>query len=582
MINILSSDSKNDQLWKRVNKDNVISKDAFKQAVKEAKKDDRHIIEVLADQHTDHHDKLLLAFSDIFSLPAIKLRRRTIAPYVIKLIPKEVAEQHSVVIFKKIKNDIYVAVTNPDNYQIIEFIKKKTGMSLKIFITTPTDIAHALKHYHSEISTEFSQIIKDSTEKALSVHDTAEKMAQFVPIIRIVNTIIERAIAQKASDIHFEPNSHVIHIRFRVDGLLSKIVELPKEILPALVTRLKIMSSLKIDEHRAPQDGRFTFTFNQSEIAVRISIIPTLNGSKAVLRLLDTREQQFSLVGLGFNQRDLKIVKKEIEKPHGMILVTGPTGSGKTTTLYSLLRMLNKDHVNISTIEDPIEYGLEGVNQMQINPIAGLTFSSGLRSLLRQDPNILMVGEIRDTETADMALNSAMTGHLVLSTLHTNSAFLAIQRLIEMGIQPFLATSVTNLIIGQRLVRKICIHCKSVFRSSEKATSTYDSVFDFPEIFKKFRKLNLVPQNASHTDGTYSYGRGCDKCNGTGFKGRVGIYEVMSIDPDISSEIMKNPVSENIQRLAQKRGTLTMNEDGILKVFNGQTTFEEVLRVTKE
>ncbi|MFC1687413.1 GspE/PulE family protein [Patescibacteria group bacterium] len=582
MISILSSDSKNDQLWKRVNKDNVVSKDAFKQAAREAKKDDRHIIEVLADQHASHHDKLLPAFSDIFALPAIKLRRRMIAPYVIKLIPKEVAEQHSVVIFKKIKNDIYVAVTNPDNHQIIEFIKKKTGMSPKIFITTPTDISHALKHYHSEISTEFSQIIKDSTEKALAVHDTAEKMAQFVPIIRIVNTIIERAIAQKASDIHFEPNSHVIHIRFRVDGLLSKIVELPKEILPPLVTRLKIMGRLKIDEHRAPQDGRFTFRFNQNEIAVRISIIPTLNGSKAVLRLLDTREQQFSLAGLGFNQRDLKIVKKEIEKPHGMILVTGPTGSGKTTTLYSLLRMLNKDHVNISTIEDPIEYGLEGVNQMQINPIAGLTFASGLRSLLRQDPNILMVGEIRDTETADMALNSAMTGHLVLSTLHTNSAFLAIQRLIEMGIQPFLATSVTNLIIGQRLVRKICTHCKSVFRSSEKATSLYESIFNFPEIFKKFRKLNLVSKNASHIDGTYSYGRGCDKCNGTGFRGRIGIYEVMSIDPDISSEIMKNPVSENIQRLAQKRGTLTINEDGILKVFNGQTTFAEVMRVTKE
>jgi len=499
------------------------------------------------------------------------------------MIPKEIAEQHSIIVFKKIENVINVATTNPDNLQTIEFVKRKTGFEPKVYITTPQDIEHALKRYKSEITEEFDRIIKESISNTLAKKESAEKLAQDVPIIKMVNNIIEQALNRSSSDIHFEPSSPKIIIRFRIDGMLKKVVELPKEVLPPLETRIKIMSNLKIDEHNVPQDGRFKYAYKDREVAVRVSVIPTLNGAKIVMRLLDVKERQFNLSKLGLNQRDLQIVKREIQKPYGMILVTGPTGSGKTTTLYSMIRILNKEAVNICTIEDPIEYGIEGINQTQINPTAGLTFANGLRSLLRQDPNILMVGEIRDVETADIAVNTAMTGHLVLSTLHTNNSFLAIQRMIEMGVEPFLTASVVNLIISQRLVRKICTNCKRTASSKQRLLERYRTHFDIEGTFKKLKKMKLLSpgQNKSAEDIRYYQGKGCAKCSYTGYQGRIGIYEVLRVDQIIYDAILKDHSADAIEKIAKKQNFLSMTEDGLLKVFTGVTTFEELLRVAK-
>ncbi len=585
MLNFIFKNNQQKELWKALEGKNYLSREQFNQAVQTAERENRHITEVLFEDENLPKEKLLQSFSQAYNAPAVLLKEKVISPEVLKLIPKEVAEQHQVIVFKKIKNIINVALINPENVQTLEFIKKKTGFDPVVFITTPEDIEYALKKYKSEIKAEFKKIIHDSTKETLAIHETAEKMAQHVPTIKMVNTIIEQALGSNASDIHLEPSTDKITVRFRVDGLLKKIVDLPKEVLPPLVTRIKLLANLKIDEHRLPQDGRFKFTYKEREVAIRVSAIPTLHGTKIVMRLLDIKEKPFTLLSLGLNSKDLKTVKREITKPQGLILVTGPTGSGKTTTLYSILRMLNNEKVNICTIEDPIEYGIEGINQTQINPNAGLVFANGLKSLLRQDPDIIMVGEIRDVETADLAINAAMTGHLVFSTLHTNNAFLAIQRLVEMGIQPFLAASVSNLIIGQRLVRKLCPSCKSSRGSQEKVIEKYGSLFDLEGVFAKLKRLGLWPKiykNQTLKSVKFFHALGCPNCSETGYKGRVGIYEVLTIEENLYNQILMDSSQKEIKKQALKQDVLTMTEDGLLKVFSGRTTFEELIRVTKE
>lgn len=582
MITFLSNDTQESQLWKALERDKLISRDDFKSGIKEAKKSGRHLAEVLMINHESLQTKLLHVFSAFYEIPDVHLAQRVIAPYVIQLIPKEIAEEHSLVVFKKNKDVVSVATTHPASEQLLSFIQKKTGCTPKQYLATPEDITSAHKRYQTEIKSEFARIIDDSIQASMAMHGPTDKLAEFVPIIKIVDSIIDRAIAQRASDIHIESRSDSVSVRFRIDGILNHVVDMPKELLAALVTRIKIMAHLKIDEHRKPQDGRIIISSFGRDIAMRISVIPTLHGSKLVIRLLDTKEQQFTLKNLGFNPVDLAVVKAEIMKPHGIILVTGPTGSGKTTTLYSILRMLNTEEVNICTIEDPIEYGLEGINQTQVSSTAGLTFANGLRSLLRQDPDVIMVGEIRDRETAEMAYNAALTGHLVLSTLHTNSAFLAIQRLIEMGIEPFLTASTTNIIIGQRLVRKICTYCKTPYRSTPKVLEDFSGAFDLEGTMKKFQNRGLLRD--MHTDGRIQlvHGKGCDKCNNTGYRGRVGIYEVVKVTDELSRTILKNPTADLILQRALQDGSFTMTEDGLGKVFAGHTTFEEILRVTKE
>ncbi len=577
----LTREDRYNNLWKLLEQRHRLPKESYRNALRAAKEGNRHVAEVLFEQEEIPHEKLLETVAQYFHLPAVLLREKIIVPYVLNLIPKEVAEQHSVVIFKKIDRDIHVAITNPDNEQTINFIKKKTGFNPKLFITSPQEIQQALKKYHEEIATEFSNIIDNAIKATLDHEEPAEKLAQNVPIIKMVDAILEHALQKKSSDIHIEPASGEIVIRFRIDGLLNRVLTLPLEILPPLITRIKIIAQLKIDEHRVPQDGRFKYFFQDRNVAIRTSVIPTLNGPKVVLRLLDMKERDFTLTRLGLNPIHHQVLKQEISKPQGIILVTGPTGSGKTTTLYALLRMLNKEEINISTIEDPIEYGIEGINQTQINPPAGLTFANGLRSLLRQDPNVLMVGEIRDVDTANISLNAAMTGHLVLSTLHTNNAFQAVQRLTEMGVQAYLAATVTNAIIGQRLVRKICPHCSVRVSSTPKLLEQYRTLFPLEKIFQKLKQLELTKAN-SINDIDFFRGQGCERCSSYGYLGRLGIYEILTINKKMRDLILQNPTADKIYSEAMEQGILTMAEDGILKVLEGETTFDEVLRVTKE
>lgn len=574
------SDSRYSTLWKELEKERTLTKEQFREALKRAKNEDRHLAEILFSTTAIAQDRLLQILAEFFETPSVVLREKVITPYILNLIPKDVAQEHSVIVFKKIKNVIHVATTQPDNAQTLEFIQKKTGLEPLVFLTTPDDIEHALKKYSTEITTEFAKIIEDSLQETVGARDTAEQLAQHVPIIQMVNTIVDKALNRGASDIHIEPTDSKVVVRYRIDGLLTKVVDLPIELLPPLITRLKLLANLKIDEHRAAQDGRFSYSYLNRDVAVRVSALPTLHGTKIVLRLLDAKQKQFTLRSLGFNQRDLAIFKQQLSKPHGMILVTGPTGSGKTTTLYTTLGLINKESVNICTIEDPIEYGLPGISQTQINPSAGLTFASGLRSLLRQDPNIIMVGEIRDQETADISVNAAMTGHLVLSTLHTNSAFQAVQRLVEMGVQPFLTASVVNIVIGQRLVRKVCRFCGTPTKLSPRLFQQYAHHFDLAAAIARLQELKLLPAVTNLNQLSLSVGNGCAKCGGTGYQGRVGIYELLNIDDVMHRQIIQNQSPKEIERVAIARGALTMREDGVLKALSGLTTLDEVIRVT--
>ncbi len=579
-----SEERTHSRLCKLLEKANCVTHDHFKNCEREAKRDEQPLPAVLL-QHAAPAMKhtMLEILAEYFQVPAVSLRKRVISPYVITLIPKEIAEEHGVIIFKKDKNVISVATVDPSNDQTIEFIRRKTGLEPEVYLTTPDDLSIALQRYPSEIAEEFSKIIEDGLSDAMSSRESAEEIAKHVPIMRMVDTLLSRAMRQRASDIHLEPTSEKVIIRFRIDGLLHKIVELPRAVLPALVARLKLMANVKLDEHRLPQDGRFRFAYNDREVAVRLSVIPTLHGAKVVLRLLDARGKQYTLGKLGLNSRDLVLVKQAITRPHGMILVTGPTGSGKTTTLYTVLHLLHRENVNICTVEDPVEYGVEGINQVQVNPAAGLTFASGLRALLRQDPDIVMVGEIRDSETAEIAVNAAMTGHLVLSTLHTNTAFHACQRLGELGVAPFLLGSVVNLIIAQRLVRTLCPSCRVRLPSARRSWDEYQQTLELNPIVKKLKLLGLLPENVLADIPPLFHGRGCNRCGSSGYQGRIGIYEVVQMDEGLAEVVSAGgAAAEAVRQYALKQGGLTMFEDGVLKVLKGVTTFDEVLRVTKE
>lgn len=582
MLNFITTNKEYQKLWKIFAKKKLLAKSKYKEAVIQAKKEDKHLAEIILADDSLADEKVLEAISKFYRLPYVLLRSKVISPRTINLLPKEISEQHNVVVFKKIRNKIYIAAITPDVRRIAEFVRKKTGFEPTAFITTKKDIKHALKKYKRNIKEDFDIILNRSIREALDAEASVENMAQFVPIIKIVNVIIEKAITSNASDIHIEPNFNNIIIRFRIDGIMRKIVELPKPILPAIAARIKILADLKIDEHMVPQDGRFQFNYNEQAIAVRVSIIPTLYGPKTALRLLEMKQRIFTLHKLGLNKNHQNIIKKEINMSQGMILVTGPTGSGKTTTLYTLLKMMNKEEVHICTIEDPIEYGIDNMNQMQIKPRSGLTFAIGLRALLRQDPNILMVGEIRDKETANIAVNAAMTGHLVLSTLHTNNAFLAPQRLAEMGLQPYLVNSVMNLIIGQRLVRKLCPYCKIRLRSSEKIVNQHKGYLPIKKIFRKLQKQKLLPPKMKIQDISFYRSRGCSRCNKTGYIGRMGIYEVLRVDDKLKKVILKDNSESAVKKYLTGNGALTMTEDGLLKVFSGQTSIDEILRVAKD
>lgn len=506
--------------------------------------------------------------ADHFRIPYVSLFQKEIGDETLKVIPEVVARSQRIIAFDQDAQGLHVALTDPRNIEILEFLRRKTGVPIIKYYATERDVTEALHRYKKGVVQAFDDILKESIEetKGGSFKETDP------PIIRIVDALIQYAYQNKASDIHQEPRDHDALVRFRIDGALHDIVKLPLELHPQIISRIKVLSSLRTDEHQTPQDGKLQVEVDNDQVDIRVSIIPITNGEKAVLRLLSERSRQFSLGNLGLDGASLEKVQSSYHKPFGMILVTGPTGSGKTTTLYSILKLLNHRDVNIVTIEDPVEYDVEGVNQIQVNSDAQLTFATGLRSILRQDPNIILVGEIRDDETAGIATNLAMTGHLVLSTLHTNNAATAIPRLRDMHIEPFLIASTVNVVIAQRLVRKIHQAC----RVSEEVPVAEVVKSVGADILEK-----IFGKNDTSTVRLY-HGKGCDACHGTGYQGRIGVFEVMVFDDALRDAVAREEHAQVIETLARRGGMQTMLEDGVSKMKQGLTTLEEVIRISKE
>lgn len=507
--------------------------------------------------------------ADFLHMPFTVLASASIAEDVLQIIPEVVAKKNTIIAFRKDAIGLHVALAQPDNFQIIDFIGKKTGLMVVPYLATTQDIANALLSYGKNVTKAFDDIIGESILEAKK--SSEDHVA--LPIIKIVENILSYAYQNKSSDVHIEPREEGSLVRFRIDGILHDIVTLPLSIHPQVVSRVKVLAKLRTDEHQAPHDGKIRFEMEGEFLDIRVSVVPVTEGEKIVMRLLSERSRQFSLSNLGFGLSDLDKMAQAYGKPYGTILVTGPTGCGKTTTLYSILKLLNNRKVNIITIEDPVEYDIEGVNQIQVNTKANLTFATGLRSILRQDPNIILVGEIRDKETAGIAINLAMTGHLVLSTLHTNDSATAVPRMIDMDIEPFLLSSTINVIVAQRLVRKIHDAC----RVSEEIVID-DLIHRLGETLA--HKAFGATMKPGESVRLYK-GKGCDLCHQTGYQGRIGVFEVMMIDDEIRNAITDRKDATAISDIAIAHGMTTMLEDGLEKVKQGMTTLDEVLRVTK-
>lgn len=545
-----------------------VSKKDFEIASKEARKEDKSIIEVLVEKDFIDDEHLGKIISAGLGYKFISLGEDIISEQAIRTIPELVARIQQIIVFDRTKEGLKVAMVDPGNFEMIDWLERKTGEKILIYYTTPRNIKKALRHYKKELKEKFEEIIKAQIKLA----ERGKARAEDIPIIKIVDTIVAYGYQNRSSDIHIEPMGVGAQVRFRIDGILHNVLVLPKDIHGLIVTRIKVLAKLRTDEHFSAQDGKFSVKLEKERFDIRVSIVPTTGGENVVIRLLAERARKFTLEGLGFLGKDAEKVKKTIKRSYGMILSTGPTGSGKTTTIYAILKMLNKPEINICTIEDPVEYDIQGATQIQVNPKTNLTFARGLRSIVRQDPDIIMVGEIRDEETASIAVNSAMTGHLVLSTMHANTAATNLVRLIDMGIEPFLVASSVNLIIAQRLVRAICTKCRESYDAKKddfKHLNLSKEVLE--KIFKGKEKV------------TFYRGVGCVSCVRTGFLGRVGIFEILEMKDNIRDMVMQRANSDQIQDLAiNKNGMISMFEDGIKKVFAGITSIEEVIRATSE
>ncbi len=535
-------------------------------------------------------------------IPFIDLNPGDIKPDMLKKLPERIAQQYRAVVFGADSKGVpQLAMEDPDDIQAINFLRKTLGQDINVFTTTSSAITRILGQYRSNISSELTKVITAEELPEQQVDDVSEEdVAEDSPIAQTVNLLIEYAVKAGASDIHIEPRENYVLVRYRVDGILREANKLPKKVLGALVSRIKILSNLKIDERRAPQDGRFKVEIAGQVFAIRVSTLPIVDGEKVAMRILNESAKAATLEELGYWGSALDTINKAIVQPHGMVLVTGPTGSGKSTSLFSVLSILNKPSINISTVEDPVEYRVPGTNQTQVNPIAGMTFSSGLRALLRQDPNIIMVGEIRDGETANLAVQAALTGHLVFSTLHTNNAATCLPRLLDMDIEPFLIASTVRAVVGQRLVRKLCVKCREQYAPDQTAMDDLNETFhaDDPAIMQRIALLeqqakdaNLggdaaVDELASTESGITQLWRahdgGCDACGNTGYKGRMGIYEVLGSSPELQKLIVGNATSEQLQDQATSEGMIPMQIDGLIKAMRGLTSIEEILRVTSE
>ncbi|KKQ74210.1 MAG: Type IV-A pilus assembly ATPase PilB [Candidatus Woesebacteria bacterium GW2011_GWB1_38_5b] len=520
-----------------------------------------------------NEDKLSEIKANMLGVPYISLDSTSFSPQALSLIPQAVVQRFNLIPFSydDRAKTLSIAMANPVDLDGLSFVRQKTGLNIKAFAASPSAIKQAIDiQYRQEIVGQVGEALKETEEQSTTKTVDSTQIAQIIkeaPIAKIVSTILEYAVKSRSSDVHIEPQEERVRVRYRIDGILYDRLSLPKTVQESVISRIKILSEMKIDEHRIPQDGRFNFKIDDKEVDLRISVLPASHGEKIVIRLLRKSGGIPNLEELGLWGTALRNLKINMLRPHGIIIICGPTGSGKTTTLYSVLNQINSTKVNIVTLEDPIEYELSGINQVQINPAVGLTFATGLRSFLRQDPNIILVGEIRDKETTELAIQAALTGHLVFSSLHTSNASGVLPRLLDLGAETFLLASTMNAVVGQRIVRRICSSCKVSLPPPNEVT----------ESIKK--ELGpLMPPGAV----TIYKGKGCNECGGSGYLGRMGIFEVMPINEEIANLILKRADSYTLENVAVRQGMITMKQDGYLKVLKGVTTIEEVLRVAQE
>lgn len=554
----------------------IITIEQLKQAQSEEKRTGQRLRNVLVKMGFIAEEDLVSFLSDKLGLPKMDIGNYLIDPKIVELVPESLARKYELIPVLKIGNRLTCAMVDPWNIFALDEIRMKTNLTIEPAVATGSEIKKALNQYYGAKGS-MEDLIKSIDAEKLGVKEGIEidvKRLQGIVeepvVIKLVNLIVMKAVQERASDIHIEPEEGMLKTRFRVDGMLHEVSPPPKYLQSAIISRIKIMASLDIAERRKPQDGRFSIKSEGKEIDVRVSCVPTIYGENVVLRLLDASTALLSLKDMGFSKNVLEKYEKLITRPHGIILVTGPTGSGKTTTLYASLDKINTVEKNIITIEDPVEYKLAGIRQIQINPKVELTFANGLRSMLRQDPNIIMVGEMRDFETAEIAIQAALTGHLVLSTLHTNDAPSAITRMIDMGIEPYLVSSSVIGVLAQRLVRTICKDCKEEYAPTEEELKDIGLSDEGRGTKDERRKIKFYR------------GKGCDKCMKTGYKGRIGIFELMLMDDKIRDLTTAKAPLDDIRKEAITAGMIALKEDGIQKIREGFTTVEEVLRVTQE
>lgn len=569
----------------------LVSRADYETAENEIKKSGLNIEKALIAKNLITDDDLRRIKAYILGIPFVDLKGQKIDFEILSMIPEPIARKNNIIAFNKKEGSLEVAMLNTDDLAAIEFVKKKVGLKILPRLTDNDSVKGAILQYQKSLKAEFGDLIQkealslktlaeDSEGAAEGLESDLKKMAEEMPVVRIVDTLLKHAIIQNASDIHIERLENQVLVRYRIDGILHDAMVLPKNVGESITARIKVLSSLKLDEKRLPQDGRFKVEMNREKVSFRVSIIPTHFGEKTVMRLLREDVSGFTLEGIGFHGEGLERIHYATKQANGMILTTGPTGSGKTTTLYTILDILNTPDVNISTIEDPIEYQMQRINQTQVKPEIGFTFSNGLRSLVRQDPDIIMVGEIRDNETASLAINAALTGHLVLSTLHTNSASGAVPRLIDMKIEPFLLVSTINVIVAQRLVRKLCSAKEKYFLSKAELASLKKTV-DMDRVLGFLKEEKIVSEKGTWETISFCKPKPSPEC-ADGYGGRAGIHEVLKISTPIRDLIMKGGTAEDIEKQAKAEGMMTMIEDGIFKAAQGITTIEEVLRVVTE
>jgi len=564
----------------------LITNVQFDKALKKAKKTKKKVEDVLITEGLIDQEDLTKLHAYILGVVFVDLEKETIPPDILKIIPEPIARSHNIVAFRKEGKNLEVAMLDPEDLRTIEFIKKKANLKILPRLTTAKSIKNVLMQYQKTLEAEFGDIIRKEAVGIRPIKEEAEekedlrKVAEELPVIRIVDTLLKHAVLQRASDIHIEPVEKEVIVRYRIDGILHDAMVLPKMVSSGIVARIKVLSSLKLDEHRLPQDGRFKIETGEYKYSIRVSVLPTFNGEKIVMRLLPETSKAFNLEALGLRGEVLEKIHHSLKKPVGMILVTGPTGSGKTTTLYAMMEILNTPGVNISTVEDPVEYRMPRINQTQVNTKIGLTFASGLRSLVRQDPDIIMVGEIRDKETAGLAINASLTGHLVLSTLHTTNAAGAIPRLVDMKAEPFLISSTLSMIIGQRLVRRLFSENEKYLLKAPELKNLANYC-DLDKMLKVLKEDKIVKAKDTFKTIPFYRPKATKECP-EGYQKRIGIFETLNITETIKELIVKHGTTDQIQEQAKKEGMRTMIEDGFVKAAQGITSLEEVLRVIIE